>query len=212
MATEKGNFDHGRDTGDGFATVEKPPKRVKKGTAADVAVTERSVSSVRIKTPHGLTFNPVKQAHAAANQLWLADPTMVIVPLLEKPEAAPVASIDEFPKGETVFKKIFKVAGEEKVPGKRACRVACCSTEASTKVKDAKRGDNNLLAWLKEHKVVIEPANLDLGEVKKLGSLLFRHPSCANRTQRLTLAHAHGPLSSRRTRKPCDMPGAPFPW
>jgi hypothetical protein len=47
-------------------------------------------------------------------------------------------------------------------------------------VKDIKRGDNNLLEWLKEHEVVIEPMSLDLSRVKKLGSLLFCHPSCAN--------------------------------
>jgi hypothetical protein len=113
----------------------------------------------------------------------MADNTMVVIPLLENPEAAPAASIDEFPKEETLFKKIFKVVDEEGVPGKPAHSVICCSTETSTKAKDAKHGDNNLLPRLKEHKVVIEPVNLDLGKVKKLRSLLFRHPSHTNQNQ-----------------------------
>jgi hypothetical protein len=66
--------------------------------------------------PQGLIFNPEKQAMSVCKQLWTADSTMVIVPLLEEPEAAPIQSIDEFPKEEAAFKKIFKVVDEERVP------------------------------------------------------------------------------------------------
>jgi hypothetical protein len=41
-------------------------------------------------------------------QLWKADATVAIVPLLEEPEAAPIASISQFPEEEAAFKKIFK--------------------------------------------------------------------------------------------------------
>jgi hypothetical protein len=51
------------------------------------------------------------------------------------------------------------------------------------KIKDLKQGDNGLLAWLKTHKVAIEPTTLELGKVKKLGSLLHCHPMHTNRKQ-----------------------------
>jgi hypothetical protein len=76
MTTDKDNFDHGGATGDGFAPVEKPSKRAKKDRIVDDGATERPASNIRIKTPHGLTFNPIQQAHAMLQQLWTADNTI----------------------------------------------------------------------------------------------------------------------------------------
>jgi hypothetical protein len=109
---------------------------------------------------------------------------VVVIPLLEEPESAPVRATDEFPKEETAFEKVFKATDEEHAPGKPARHAVCCSVETSMKTEGIKHGNNNnLWAWLKEHKIVIEPMKLDLGKAEKPGSSLRRHPSCTNQAQ-----------------------------
>jgi hypothetical protein len=104
MMNIQDDFDHGEDPPEGFTFAQKPSKPVKKESSAGVGLAERSAPSAHAKTSHGLIFNPAKQARAVMTQLWIAGNTMVVIPLLEQPEAAAVASISEFPKEEAAPK------------------------------------------------------------------------------------------------------------
>jgi hypothetical protein len=90
MLANKDDFHHGGPTEEDWKLVGKPPKRVKKDGSVNFGLMERLVTNIRIKAPRGLTFNLAKQVRAALTQLWMAGNTMVVIPLLEEPEAAPV--------------------------------------------------------------------------------------------------------------------------
>jgi hypothetical protein len=123
-------------------------------------------------------FYPIKQHESFLQALHKADPSLIIIPLLES--VNPYTNVDEMPKSEAEFLRQFTQV-EEKVAGSPRRIVICHKVRTLQSIGDIKFRNPEFFQYLRDNKIMLTVDKFKTKASASIGFLFEIHPGLTNR-------------------------------